>query len=399
MGTKLKKQEYTGTTLTLTSDYLGSVQYLNGTSQFASTGEGRVYNNAGTFRYDYFMKDQVGNIRLTYTGSGSTVTVLQRDEYYPFGNTFDSYLGSGGANSYKFNGMEYQENGLNTIDFHARMYDPQIGRTFQPDPHADSYAAKSPFSFLANNPIMFTDPTGMDEVEDGTSGGGSDPGSLFPGSVTGNSGSWFTGSGKSFRGAGGFYAAFNARGQWRAEKGRYNWIDRMPRYKFEVVDRYKDWYEGSEYNGYHYKNTTYQGQYFVLGYVQGNLDEYGANMDYLQSSYRVINSNDDFGAGEKQVNYFSINKSSTLQFKNLGNPDFISVRNLTNGHLIFSNSRAGENANFNFKAYLEKIEKDNLNISITVIGGDQIPTTFQYIIWNFSQVIPAPVIKGPPKFN
>ena len=270
MGTKLKKQEYTGTTLTLTSDYLGSVQYLNGTSQFASTGEGRVYNNSGTFRYDYFMKDQVGNIRLTYTANGSSVNILQRDEYYPFGNTFDSYLGSGGANPYKFNGMEYQENGLNTFDFHARMYDPQIGRTFQPDPHADFYAAKSPFSFLANNPIRFTDPTGMDEVEDGTSGGGSDPGSLFPGSATGNSGSWFTGSGKSFRGAGGFYAAFNPRGQWRAEKGRYNWIDRMPRYKFEVVERYKDWYEGSEYNGYHYKNTTYQGQYFVLSYAQGN---------------------------------------------------------------------------------------------------------------------------------
>ena len=52
------------------------------------------------------MKDQVGNIRLTYTGSGSTVTVLQRDEYYPFGNTFDSYLGSGGANTYKFNGID-----------------------------------------------------------------------------------------------------------------------------------------------------------------------------------------------------------------------------------------------------------------------------------------------------
>jgi RHS repeat-associated protein len=160
----LKTQEYTGTTLTLTSDYLGSVQYLNGTAQFAATEEGRVYNNSGTYRYDYFMKDQVGNIRLTYTANGSGVTVLQRDEYYPFGNTFDSYLGSGGANTYKFNGMEFQENGVNTFDFHARMYDPQIGRSFQPDPHADFYAAKSPFSFLANNPISYTDPTGMDEV-------------------------------------------------------------------------------------------------------------------------------------------------------------------------------------------------------------------------------------------
>jgi RHS repeat-associated protein len=157
----LKKQEYSGTTLTLTSDYLGSVQYLNGTAQFAATAEGRVYNNSGTYRYDYFMKDQVGNIRMTYTANGTGVTVLQRDEYYPFGNTSDSYLGTPLANNYKFNGMEFEENGLNTFDFHARMYDPQIGRSFQPDPAADAYATNSPFSFLGNNPVGNTDPTGM----------------------------------------------------------------------------------------------------------------------------------------------------------------------------------------------------------------------------------------------
>jgi RHS repeat-associated protein len=136
------------------------------------------------------MKDQVGNIRMTFTANGTGVTVLQRDEYYPFGNTFDSYLGSGGANTYKFNGMEFEENNLNTFDFHARMYDPQIGRSFQPDPHADFYADKSPFSFLANNPISFTDPTGMDEEGDGNGGGGGGGGSTDSGITP-----WFLSSG------------------------------------------------------------------------------------------------------------------------------------------------------------------------------------------------------------
>lgn len=190
-GTKLKKQEYTGTTLTLTSDYLGSVQYLNGTAQFAATGEGRVYNNSGTYRYDYFMKDQVGNIRLTYTANGSNVTILQRDEYYPFGNTFDSYTSSAGPNPYKFNSMEYQENGLNTFDFHARMYDPQIGRSFQPDPAADMFAFKSPYAFLANNPVMYTDPTGMqDEIAPDFGDGDGWFGSISPG-VSTVPGAWF----------------------------------------------------------------------------------------------------------------------------------------------------------------------------------------------------------------
>ncbi len=42
------------------------------------------------------------------------------------------------------------------------MYNPQIGRTFTQDPHAENYYSMSPYSFLGNNPILFTDPTGED---------------------------------------------------------------------------------------------------------------------------------------------------------------------------------------------------------------------------------------------
>ncbi len=51
---------------------------------------------------------------------------------------------------------------LNTYDFHARMYDPALGRTFQMDPHAENYFSLSPNSFFANNPLLFIDPTGKD---------------------------------------------------------------------------------------------------------------------------------------------------------------------------------------------------------------------------------------------
>jgi hypothetical protein len=37
-----------------------------------------------------------------------------------------------------------------------------IGRTWQLDPHADKYPSMSPYSWVANNPLLFTDPTGMD---------------------------------------------------------------------------------------------------------------------------------------------------------------------------------------------------------------------------------------------
>jgi hypothetical protein len=58
------------------------------------------------------------------------------------------------------------------------MQDPQLGRMWQLDPHADSYYFESPFTYGANNPISFIDPDGRDrirktnttyELEDGSS--------------------------------------------------------------------------------------------------------------------------------------------------------------------------------------------------------------------------------------
>ena len=70
---------------------------------------------------------------------------------------------SGDRNKYLNQGKELQEDlGLNTYDFHARMYEPAVGRTWQLDPHADNYLSLSPYSWVANNPLTFTDPTGMD---------------------------------------------------------------------------------------------------------------------------------------------------------------------------------------------------------------------------------------------
>ena len=56
---------------------------------------------------------------------------------------------------------------LGTYDFHARMYDPAIGRTFQLDPLGEKYYDFSSYSWAANNPLRFIDPTGM-EIEEGS---------------------------------------------------------------------------------------------------------------------------------------------------------------------------------------------------------------------------------------
>ncbi|MGE5317556.1 MAG: RHS repeat-associated core domain-containing protein [Chloroflexota bacterium] len=76
-------------------------------------------------------------------------------------------------NEYKYNGKMFQdENALNWYDYGARFYDAAVGRWWSMDSHAESYLNISPYSFDANNPLMYVDSDGRDikvssEVVDG----------------------------------------------------------------------------------------------------------------------------------------------------------------------------------------------------------------------------------------
>ncbi len=80
-----------------------------------------------------------GNIRsVVYVGSSKTLEV-QHNEYYPYGLP-TAETNSMIDNDYRYGGKEFDiHNGLNTYDFGARSYTPDIARFWQPDPLAHDY--------------------------------------------------------------------------------------------------------------------------------------------------------------------------------------------------------------------------------------------------------------------
>ena len=67
-------------------------------------------------------------------------------------------------NKYLYNGKELLDDlNLHLYDYGARYYDPAIGRWITPDPLADLAPGWTPYRYGFNNPVRYTDPTGLFE--------------------------------------------------------------------------------------------------------------------------------------------------------------------------------------------------------------------------------------------
>jgi len=99
--------------------------------------------------------------------------VLEENHYYPFGLSMSGISDKAikfnyAENKYRYTGKELQHQefsdgtGLEEYDFAARMQDPQLGRFWMIDPMTDKFAPLSPYSYVANNPVLVIDPTGKD---------------------------------------------------------------------------------------------------------------------------------------------------------------------------------------------------------------------------------------------
>jgi RHS repeat-associated protein len=146
--------------------------------QIEEEGRIRQTSNGSTtyFAYDYFLKDHLGNVRMTITDDyAMSDPIVDVTHYYPFGLAMAGISAKANGNlqnNYKFNDgteLQHQEfsdgTGLELYATDFRSYDPQIGRFHQIDPLSELAEDWSPYTFAMNNPISFLDPFGLDTVK------------------------------------------------------------------------------------------------------------------------------------------------------------------------------------------------------------------------------------------
>ena len=176
-GNKLRKTVNNNGTVLYTQDYVNGIEYKNGALESIFHSEGRVTTIDNVLKYEYAMKDHLGNTRLMFcdrNGDGvikpenapEASEVTQENSYYAFGMNMEfgawENTPSVTDNLHQYNGKELNTDfGLNWNDYGARFYDPATARWNVIDPKSENYKSWSPYNYTFNNPIRFTDPTGM----------------------------------------------------------------------------------------------------------------------------------------------------------------------------------------------------------------------------------------------
>lgn len=139
-----------------TTYYLPDMRVENGAAIKFFTGFAERSTD-GTLKF--YHDDHLGSSTLVTDQSGS---VVHRQAYTPYGedrigSPSGSFTVAAGLR-YQFNFKEREQDGTGYYDYGARMYDPGSGRWLSPDNLAEDGLNR--YSYVRNNPVRHTDPTG-----------------------------------------------------------------------------------------------------------------------------------------------------------------------------------------------------------------------------------------------
>jgi RHS repeat-associated protein len=161
--------ESTGNTSTFTVPGMFERRVVNGTAKYVyyvSSPDGPVAQvvydgtNADT---QYPLVDALGSVTALADGTGK---VTRSFHYEPFGGRINAdgtpFSGGTGDATHGFTGHEHDDD-LGLINMKGRVYDPSQKRFLSPDPvvaGAGNSQSWNPYSYVSNNPLNYTDPTG-----------------------------------------------------------------------------------------------------------------------------------------------------------------------------------------------------------------------------------------------
>ena len=192
----IRKDIKPGTSERKVTHYLGSVEYIYEAGQ--PTKAKRYIGNLviniendntsrNSWDYNFLLKDHIGSTQTIVNQFGNSINRMSFNAWgqrrkAPTQNDIDNYmvvpigqvwteLGQGieDTTNRGFTGHEHFDQ-VGIIHMNGRIYDPTIGRFLQADPIIqDPYNTQSlnRYSYVMNNPLSYTDPTGYARLRDG----------------------------------------------------------------------------------------------------------------------------------------------------------------------------------------------------------------------------------------
>ena len=149
----------------------GAKIYLNIPEDRTMTASAPVYNRV-IGQKNYELTDHLGNVRVVFTDYLTTTNftlfnakLRTVNDYYAFGMQMPGRGYNGEGYRWGYGGHERLDEvkgAGNTVDMGDRWLDVRLGRTPKMDAKAGKYPSLSPYSYAANNPIIYIDPDGKE---------------------------------------------------------------------------------------------------------------------------------------------------------------------------------------------------------------------------------------------